>query len=91
MSEWWYVLVAILAVAVVLVIRDRGRRADQRSRPGDERSAGRDFGQEREVERHGRLDADDQAWEAASQQRNQAIQQNRENLGERRDGIAPDR
>ena len=71
MSEWWFVLLATLAVAVVLVILGRGRRASQRVQPLDEHGATRDFVQERDVARRAGFSAEDQAWETASQARNQ--------------------
>ena len=71
MSEWWFVLLAILAVAAVLVILGRGRGASQRVQPIEEHGATRDFVQERDVARRAGFSAEDEAWETASQARNQ--------------------
>jgi hypothetical protein len=84
MSEWLYVLVAVVAVgAALMVVRERGRRASESARPVTASATNRDYAQEREVGRRAGMSAEDQAWEASSKQRNLDLQQRKEDVTSR--------
>ena len=71
MSNWWYVLaIVVIAAAVIVFLRYRGRSGGLplASRTGV--SFNRDYAQEREEARVGRMSEEDQAWEAASLEKN---------------------
>jgi hypothetical protein len=81
MSNWWYVLaIVVVAAAVLLFLRYRGRsRSDEGPlAPPAGIGPNRNYAQEREEARVGRMSEDDQAWEAASLDRNREEQAGRE-------------
>ena len=68
MSEWWYVIAAVVLVAAgVLYLR---RNAGSRGRDDRQDSAlpGADYRTDREDSRLGGMSAEDRAWEEASLQ-----------------------
>ncbi len=70
MNIWWIVLV-LFVLATIAVLYPRLRRAKQEPIPKDT-SPDRDFGEERETSRMGNLSVEDQAWQAASQEKERA-------------------
>jgi hypothetical protein len=81
MSNWWYVLaIVVIAAAVILFLRYRGRSrgggVPLASRTGI--GPNRNYAQEREEARVGRMSEEDQAWESASLERNREEQAGRE-------------
>jgi hypothetical protein len=78
MSNWWYVLaIVVIAAAVLLFLRYRGRGGGVplASRTGI--SPNRNYAQEREEARVDRMSEEDQAWESASLERNREEQAGR--------------
>ncbi len=72
MSYWWYVLAAIVIVAVVAYVVMRSRTANV-TRP-DADTPARDYRDERESSRLNGMSDEDRAWEAASRERSQSAQ-----------------
>jgi membrane protein implicated in regulation of membrane protease activity len=72
MSDLWYVLI-IVAAAVVVFLVLRARRTAERTRhttlAGSD-DGSRNYAQERETDRMSHMSDSDQAWQAASLQRN---------------------
>ena len=77
--DWWLVI-AIAAVVVVGMRYLRSRRAGTIT--GNDHAVGppTDFTQDREDNRISRLSTEDQAWEAASQQRSRDAQKRDESV-----------
>jgi hypothetical protein len=75
MSNWWYVLaIVVIAASVILFLRYRGRGGGVplASRTGI--GPNRNYAQEREEARVGRMSEEDQEWESASLERNREEQ-----------------
>lgn len=70
MNIWWIVLVLFI-LATIAVVYPLLRRARQQPILEDT-APDRDFGEERETSRMGNLSAEDQAWQAASQEKERA-------------------
>jgi hypothetical protein len=84
MSNWYLIVLVIIAASgIFLLLRSRNAGATRReverraeSRPGPAHV------EDREDARLGNMSAEDRAWETASLQRNQAIQERRASLTE---------
>ncbi len=70
MNIWWIVLVLFI-LATIAVVYPLLRRAKQQPILEDT-SPDRNFGEERETSRVGNLSAEDQAWQAASLEKDRA-------------------
>jgi membrane protein implicated in regulation of membrane protease activity len=69
MSEWLLLIVLVLVLIAILWYRYLRTRGAADGSPFDDQTILRDFEQERNTQRSGRMSAEDQLWETEARQR----------------------
>ncbi len=85
MSETWYVLIIVVAVAAAFLALRARRSAEQdrRSRLAESNPGSRDDALQREIDRTRNMSDSDQVWQAASLQRHRDNQARKQSEAEK--------